>query len=73
MRALGPAGGGGGNTQQVIIHNNSGGEVKTSKRRSGNVDIMDVVIAKVGAHMANGGFDPQLRARTGTQVQPRGR
>jgi lambda family phage tail tape measure protein len=74
MRALGPAGGGGGSKTTVNVVNNSGGAAKTTKRRDGNGgDVIDVVISAVGKHMANGGYDAQLRARTGTQIQPRGR
>ena len=72
MRALAPAGAGGGN-MTVNINNSSGGEVKTNKRRQGNVDVLDVFISAVGAHMARGGFDPQLKARTGTKKPPFGR
>jgi hypothetical protein len=70
----GAAMGGGGNKQVVNVYNQADGtSARTSTRRSGGVDITDVIISTVGGHMAKGGFDGQLRARTGQQVQPRGR
>jgi len=72
MRAMG-AMGAGGSTQVNVYNQADNSSVKTSKRRQGGIEITDVIISTVGKHMANGGFDGQLRARTGTQVQPRGR
>lgn len=71
MRAMAPAGSG--NTQVNVYNQADNTSVKTSKRREGGVNITDVIISTVGKHMANGGFDAPLRARTGTQLQPRGR
>lgn len=73
MRAMGGAGAGTNNVQVNVVNRADNTTTKTSKRRSGGVDITDVVISMVGNHMANGGFDAQLRARTGTKIQPRGR
>jgi hypothetical protein len=75
MRALAPVGSGGGSAhvQVNVINQADGTTVKTQKRRDGNIDIHDIIISTVGKHMANGGYDPQLRARTGQIVQPRGR
>lgn len=71
MRALQPAGGG--STQVNVYNQADNSHVTTSKRRQGGVEITDVIISTVNKHMANGGFDGPLRARTGTQLQPRGR
>lgn len=73
MRAMGGSGGGSNNVQVNVVNRADNTTTKTSKRRSGGVDVTDVIISTVGSHMANGGFDAQLRARTGTQLQPRGR
>jgi hypothetical protein len=72
MRALG-AGAGGGTNVQVNVVNNTGAQVQTRSERKGNVDVRTIVIGHVKDEFNRGGFDAQLRARTGTQVQPRGR
>lgn len=73
LRMLGPAGQSA-PAPIINIHNHSGGQVQTQKRTGANgASVTDVVIGIVGTHMAQGGFDSQLSARTNTKKQPFGR
>lgn len=74
MRGLAPAGSTPAPVQIVNVHNYSDQSAKTTKRTGSNgASITDVVIGIVGTHMAQGGFDPQLSARTNTKKTPFGR
>lgn len=74
MAAMQPAGGGPAPVQIVNVHNYSDQSAKTTKRTGSNgASVTDVIIGVVGTHMAQGGFDSQLSARTNTKKQPFGR
>lgn len=61
------------NNVQVNVINNSGEEVSQQKRSEGGVDVIDVVVGRVEASMARGGFDDTLGASFGARRKVRRR
>jgi hypothetical protein len=58
--------GGRGGSAKVTVNNYSGAQVDVQNRRSGDGDIIDIVVRRVGAEMSNGRFDSVMGSRYGT-------
>jgi hypothetical protein len=60
-------------TQVHVYNQATNSTVETNTRRSGGVDIHEIVVKSVGDAMSNGKLDGPMRARYGSIPQPRGR
>ena len=58
---------------KVTVNNYSGAQVDVQNRRSGDGDIVDIVVRRVGAEMSSGRFDGVMGSRYGTQPAMRKR
>jgi hypothetical protein len=56
-----------------VIDNTQGAKAEHSTRKEGGVDIHEIIVSAVDAHVASGGLDKTMKSRYSTPLRARGR